>query len=134
MKYRFNEQKLARLIEEREARHAALLRVTDRLQDARSELQKAQGRLRDWQRHNRGDAPAVLTEPVEQLQCEYDAIHTEHARAQERWQAIAQVVTPLEEAAAEWRGKYRGKTVTNVTGAGTWEANPAALFSGGGRE
>ena len=133
-RYSFDEAKLARMLEQREASYAALQRLSDRLQEARDAMQKAQSNLRRWEVRGgikrRGTAPSQLTEPVARSTSEFESVAAEHARALARWQSIAEVVDPLREAASEFMSSNGGSSTIEARGTGSREATRSSLFSG----
>ena len=126
----FNEDKLAKMVEAREAAYAALQRLSDRLQESRDSMLKAKDILRRWSIKHRGDAPANLVEPAERYAAEFDAVHTQQQRAENRWQALAAIVDPLKQAADEFMSSNGGSSTIEARGTGAREATRSSLFSG----
>ena len=133
-RYSFDEDKLARMVEAREASYAALMRLSDRLQEARDTLHKAKDALHRWEHKGsikrRATPPRQLTEPVEKYKAEYDVVHAQQQRAETRWQALAAIVDPLKQAASEFVSSNGGTSTIEARGTGAREATRSSLFSG----
>lgn len=107
MAWKFNEEKLRRMIERTNQLHAALLSVSERRREAVRQHQFMEAEIQRWQDKNPNHnvpVPADMQRRLELLQRDRKRLEQEDKRASERWKKAKAAADPLEEFARDKLG------------------------------